>query len=234
MIFCLWVLVVLIVQVDGLNVRVWKSKNDYPVASDFPEKAILEKKSKTLNTAIGFSGGGSRAFTAAMGYLAALRDLDLLKNIRYIGGISGGAWAAITFTYVQNVSDDEVFLCSIKSPEHIRYLDLKEIATGCVRSLPSQEVIPLAYYAWKNGTVDTIAESWSYAISKTYLEPVGILPNTRFSWDADTVNEIKLRNKELADEVFTIPVNKNRPYLIVGTSLVGPSLGAPYTPDNRS
>jgi len=224
----------MIVYVDGLNVKVWKSNNEYPVANDYPEKSLLEKKTKTLNTAIGFSGGGSRAFIAAMGYLAGLRDLDLLKNIRYIGGISGGAWAAITFTYVQNISNDEIFLCSIKSPENIKYNDLKIMDTDCVRSLSSPEVIPIAFNAWKNGIVETIAESWSYAISKTYLEPVGILPNIRFSWDETTVNEIKLRNKELNNEEFIIPKNKNRPFLIIGTALVGPSIGAPYTPDNRN
>ena len=231
--YVLWVLL-LIIYVDGLNVKVWKSNNENPLASDYPEKSILEKKTKTTNTAIGFSGGGSRAFTAAMGYLAGLRDLDLLKNVRYIGGISGGAWAAIVYTYVQNISDDEIFLCSIISPENINYNNLQIMNTNCVRNLSSQEVIPIAINAWKNGIVDTIAESWSYAISKVYLEPIGILPNTRFSWDETTVNEIKFRNKELLNETFLIPKNKNRPFLIIGTTLVGPSYGAPYTPDNRN
>ena len=225
--------VLLISYVDGLNVKVWKSNNENPLASDYPEKSIIEKKTKTTDTAIGFSGGGSRAFTAAMGYLAGLRDLDLLKNVRYIGGISGGAWAAIVYTYVQTISDDEIFLCSITSPENIHYNNLQIMNTNCVRNLSSQEVVPIALNAWKNGIVDTIAESWSYAISKVYLEPIGIIPNTRFSWDETTVNEIKLRNKELSNEIFLIPKNKNRPFLIIGTTLVGPSNGAPYTPDNR-
>jgi predicted acylesterase/phospholipase RssA len=42
--------------------------------------------SQKPNTAIAFSGGGSRAYVAAIGYLAGLNKLDLIKNIRYIGG----------------------------------------------------------------------------------------------------------------------------------------------------
>ena len=48
----------------------------------------MESVTNKPNTAIAFSGGGSRAYIAAIGYLAALSKLDLIKNIRYIGGNS--------------------------------------------------------------------------------------------------------------------------------------------------
>jgi hypothetical protein len=163
-----------------------------------------------------------------MGYLAGLRDLDLLKNVRYIGGISGGGWATTTFTFVQNVSDDQVFLGKIVQPEDIKYEELKDMDPACARSLPYKEMTLIALEALKDKTVDSVAAAWAYAVSKTYLEPVGIMPNKRFSWSAATVSDIKSRNPELANEEFTIPVNANRPFPIIGTTLVGPKDGAPF------
>ena len=67
-----------------LNVKSWQSLHDYPAFTDFPESSVKEVLLKP-NTAIGFSGGGSRAYICALGYLAGLSELDLIKNIRYIG-----------------------------------------------------------------------------------------------------------------------------------------------------
>jgi len=209
-----------------LNARAWKSQSAYPTASDFPESELLKSKP---NTAIAFSGGGSRAYTAAMGYLAGLYELDLLKNVRYIGGVSGGAWATTTFTYVQNVSDDQVFLGKIVQPEDIRYEELKIMDPSCARSVVYKELTLIALEAMKDKTVSSLAEAWSYGVSKTYLEPMGIMPDKRFSWNAKAVADIKARNPSLADADFTIPVNQNRPYPIIGTTLVGPIEAAPFT-----
>lgn len=209
-----------------LNARAWRSSGAYPTAADFPETELLKNKP---NTAIAFSGGGSRAYTAAMGYLAGLRDLDLLKNVRYIGGISGGAWATTTFTFVQNVTDDNVFLGKIVQPADIKYEELKEMDPACARSLSYKELTLIAIQALKDKVVDSVGAAWSYAVSKTYLEPVGIMPNKRFSWNANTVSDIKKRNSQLANEDFTIPVAADRPFPVIGTTLVGPIDGAPFT-----
>lgn len=70
-----------------LYVKSWQSLNEFPAFTDFPESSVKEVLLKP-NTAIGFSGGGSRAYVCALGYLAGLSELDLIKNIRYIGNSS--------------------------------------------------------------------------------------------------------------------------------------------------
>jgi hypothetical protein len=60
----------------------WKSRTQIPESTDFPELKISSVNQRP-NTAILFSGGGSRSFIASIGYLAALTKLDLIKNIRY-------------------------------------------------------------------------------------------------------------------------------------------------------
>lgn len=229
-IFIVVSLAVLVAHVSAvLNARAWKSSADYPTAADYPETELLKSKP---NTALAFSGGGSRAYIATMGYLAAIRDLDLLKNVRYIGGISGGGWATTTFTFVQNVTDDNIFLGEIVAPEDIKLEDLKKMDPACARSLPYKDVTVMMLEAMKNGL--SAAAAWSYAISKTYLEPVGIKPGLRFSWDADSVADIKRRNPELVDEEFAIPTMSNRPFPVIGTALVGPLEGAPFIPSTQN
>ena len=61
-----------------LNAKAHQAITNYPSIADFPEYNLLDDKE---NVAIGFSGGGSRAFTAAFGYLSALDQLGLMKKI---------------------------------------------------------------------------------------------------------------------------------------------------------
>jgi hypothetical protein len=88
---------------DTINFKAWQSSKDYPEPNDYPElheESVLSRP----NTAIAFTGGGSRSFLASIGYIAGLTELGLIPNIRYISGISGGSWATLTYTYSQLVS----------------------------------------------------------------------------------------------------------------------------------
>lgn len=92
----------------------------------------------------------------------------------------------------------------------------------------------MAYDAIKAGTVKGFADAWCHATQETYYGPVGIKQSTRFSWNQETVNDIKKRNPSLKNEVFLLPTNKDRPFPIVGTAIVGPNEGGPYSYDTRN
>lgn len=214
------------------SAKVWQSLKEYPSIDDFPEKDILSSRP---NTAIGFTGGGSRAYTASVGYLAGLAKLDLLKNIRYVGGISGGAWATTVFTYAQNIPDD-VLLGEIKNPEDITQDNLKVMDPKCARGFASAELTLIGAEAYFSGKVDSVAGAWCYGVSKTYLEPAGIMPNQYFSYSSNMVSDILKRNSRsgLTTKDFLLPANTERPFSIIGTTLVGPNEGAPYTMEKQN
>lgn len=216
--------------VADFSARAWQSANEYPNESDFPEIPLLRHRP---NTAIGFTGGGSRAYTAAMGYLAGLHKLDLLKNIRYVGGISGGSWATYTFSFAQNVTDDDVLLGPILNPEDFSLEKLKEMDPNCARRLTDTDITLLGLKAWTRGEVHSIAGAWAYGVSKSYLEPVGVTPGKYMSWNDATVADITKRNPQLSASDFTT-VKLDRPFPIIGTALVGPAEGAPYTTKNQN
>lgn len=105
---------------------------------------------------------------------------------------------------------------------------------SCVRGLTNVNFVGMGMDAIKNGIVEGMADAWCYSTQETYYEPVGIKRATRFSWNEATVEDIKKRNPSLQNEIFLLPTNKNRPYPLVGSAIVGPNAGAPYSYDTRN
>ena len=72
------------------NAQAWQAATgSCPVPTDFPETRDANLMARS-NTGVVFTDGGSRSYLASAGYMAALLELDLVKNIRYISGISAG------------------------------------------------------------------------------------------------------------------------------------------------
>lgn len=218
---------------EALNVNAWQSASAYPKASDYPESSLPEINSRP-STAISFSGGGSRSFTAAMGYLGGLNELGLIDKVRYIGGISGGSWAASVFTYAQNVTDDSTLLGEVVRPSEIVYDELLHVEPKCARSLTAAPTAAIAIKALKDKLVGSVSDAYCYGVMKGYHEPMGITPATRFSWSEATVSDIRKRNPELVEEPFLVPGNSNRPFMVIGSAIVGPDEGAPYPSKNHN
>jgi hypothetical protein len=216
----------------NLNARAWQSEGDYPTVDDFPETAFLSSKP---STAIAFSGGGARAYISAVGELAALHSLQLIHNIRYIGGISGGTWATTVYSYAQNATNDDIFLGRITMPEHISLEGLKVMDPRCMRSV-TREIFAGEWTIdlVKEKGLDGLAEAWTDSVQSIYLEPFAIKSKTRFSWSQEVVDDIKSRNPDLANEEFLLPTNSDRPYPVIGSTLVGPYNAAPFEPDDKN
>ena len=55
-----------------------------------------------------FSGGGSRALTAALGAYRGLTALGLMEKVSFISSVSGGTWASAAYTYLPSAISDAV------------------------------------------------------------------------------------------------------------------------------
>lgn len=212
------------------NARAWRSENDYPDVTDFPEVSLLKNRP---NNAIAFTGGGSRSYLLGLGYLSALHKLDLMKNVRYLGGISGGGWVTMTYSWAQNVVSEEVFLGPVVNPEDFSMNKLNEMDKSCARSYTDKVLALEAYKDWKTGIAPTLADAYATSFGRIYMEPVGVTPNKLFSWNADTVKDILSRNPQLSEADFTTIV-RDRPFPIIGWTNIGPYEGAPYTSKNNN
>ena len=92
--------------------RAWRGMDSDGALPTFPELELPELQKKR-NTAVAFSGGGLRAYTATFGALRSLLDLELLQHTRYITGVSGGAWATAVYTYYNPLAGPQVGLYPI-------------------------------------------------------------------------------------------------------------------------
>lgn len=229
--FLLLALLLSLSNVAAVNVKAWQSLNAFQSASDFPEVELLGGKP---NTAIGFTGGGSRAYLAALGHLAGLRDLDLLKNVRYIGGISGGAWATMSYVYAQHTTDDQILLGDIIPPEEITVDRLNQMDPRCLRYNTYKNLTLVALEGYAKDKEAGIAAAWVYGVSKTYLEPIGVVPGQFFSWNDAVVSDIVSRNRlSLSKKDFIVPKG-NKPFPIIGATVVGPASCGPYEPKTQN
>ncbi|RYD80282.1 MAG: hypothetical protein EOP84_12160 [Verrucomicrobiaceae bacterium] len=162
-----------------------------------------------------FSGGGSRAATAAAGQLRGLKEIGLLKRARYISSVSGGSWAATPFTFIQQEKMDD-FLERYVRPESINDSHLRPGCHSLVEASTKARVVwpALGRLSFLRGS-----ESYSRTIGRCYLQPFGLDAfNGWFTWNADTMNRTRANNPQSRMLMERAPhvVPPGRPYLIVG------------------
>src|SRR5688500_13437767 len=84
--------------------RTW----DTTTETVYPERDDPDYKvpwlSEKHNFGVAFSGGGTRAAAATLGQLRALECLGWLDRARYVSAVSGGAWAAVPYLYLDRKS----------------------------------------------------------------------------------------------------------------------------------
>lgn len=199
--------------------KIWDSTDsDFKFPElDYPE--ISNKK----NVGITFSGGGNRSASLTIGYLRALHELELIKDIRYLSCVSGGGWASIPYTYHDKSIDEKTFLGKTIDP---KTLTLDAINDGASRSF--------AHTISETKLLDDIImspfagdERFAKIMSHLYLKPY-LIDNRKkfFSLNNEVVNQILKRkgNEELGPRDF-YTVTNDKPYLIAGGILarsIGP------------
>ena len=149
------------------KVKAWQAADpSWPVPSDFPELDDDNLKRRP-STGVAFTGGGSRSYLASAGYMAALEELGLVPNIRYITGISGGAWFTMCYTYSKEEVSDAILLGPIVSPENFTRSVLQEMDPQCMRRVTSGDFIPAMLKEMKKDHVG-MGEAWVNRVRVPY------------------------------------------------------------------
>jgi hypothetical protein len=210
-----------------LRTRLWHGDGSHLV---FPEQQ-LGIRSDTANSAICFSGGGMVSLSATMGQLRGLDGLGLIPRIRYLSSVSGGARAAIAFTYYRSgARDDAEFLGPITPPERISFPGLRVLPPERLGHLGITDPTVTMFLLSNQGVAGD--QLWLQAAGINYLAPFGLYDPAeggRFSYDAATVASIKANNPSLAGATFyTVRDPLTRPYLIAETIFVCPTTASPF------
>ncbi|MCP4627559.1 MAG: hypothetical protein GY850_29195 [bacterium] len=230
----------------SINARLWMSDSSnrkYEFAEQtYPDYDLMRR---TPNTGICFSGGGTRALTAAMGQLRGLGlrrergGLDLMKNVRYISCVSGGSWASTAYTYYNSgPQDDQVFLGPVTAPQDATWQALGELDPNCLGHTATQSLRNILI-----DLADKVPEHllWISAIGEIFFQPFGIYDRTvpaGFTLNGASEDDIKNRNthngklnpalEKIRFHKVRDPGDYPRPYLIINASLIGPKSLAPF------
>jgi hypothetical protein len=232
---------------DCLVTRYWDiPSDDYKQAGDamFPETPVLRDR---LDLGITFSGGGTRSASASLGQLRGLERLGWLQHVKYVSAISGGAWAAIPFTYARSSLDD--FLGPYVPPDTLTVDMVKGPALGelgvaiAKSSLLSGSLREgfAGFLDFRNGQQDIPNQLLTQVVSlsnrlrreggrpdKTYARLLGDVfidplvgkgsSGELFSWDGDSLAEMRALNPgKLGAFVLA---HARRPFLIASGSMV--------------
>jgi hypothetical protein len=199
--------------------KIWDATRDnftFPEIDD-PQYKVVEIETRP-NVGLAFSGGGTRSASCVLGQLRGLKDLNLLKNVRYISCVSGGSWASVPFAYLNDNWTDEMFLGQVIPPEDLTVEALKKTDRNSFAHLISNSVIIDDFF--EHAIRFAGDETYSRAIGDVFLEPLEIDSLKRsFSLNSVSVSNILNNNSRLnADDFYT--VRAGRPFLIVGSSLL--------------
>jgi hypothetical protein len=221
----------IIVKPSSYNARVWTMRQS--TESKFPEEELPGwPYDDTTNTGICFSGGGSRALSAAMGQMRGLRALGLLSKARYISCVSGGSWASTAYTFLPSFISDDDFLGQNLEPDQIRWSELGGFPPECLGNSATHSLWDALAYM-KKIAVPKDAR-WLRTVGYLFLKPFGkTAANSNglnnldwlFTWDDETRQEILSNNPGMAVNFYTVE-NENRadrrPYLIVNGTWIWP------------
>lgn len=212
----------------------------------YPQDSGMPSLPGDLKGSVGvcFSGGGSRACTAALGQMRGLHHLKLLNRdkIKCISSVSGGTWASVLYAFRSADIDIDTFLGGVaidpgkltwgahsaeNKAEILDYLDFNNL--GMVPTRLSPELIIKTMIQLHDQYHYPACDLWIHAIGKLVLAPFGLAQvdaDGNFlkymgytqQWIED--NPVKLNPGQLNVEDFdAIPDDPLRPYLITNTSV---------------
>ena len=209
---------------NDLNAQLVPTPRDARIrTSDF-----LDQGATPGNVAICLSGGGSRALTAGMGQMRALRALksgneDLVSLARALSTVSGGSWLGTTWSFLPPTTSDDAYLNEFvadpsrlvpsQTEGHSRAETLDELPHGNIGQAIAQESFSAVGLALKalllhvHGKVP-VHDVWRTLIGLHILQPYGLFnggdqqaPTSLFSYDPSTLQkDVVGPNPSLADE----------------------------------
>jgi len=97
-----------------------------------------------IETAICFSGGGSRSLTLVMGQLRALSSLGVMPGVDAISAVSGGSWATSVYMFAK--ADEKSLLGDVSSPSSLSMSKLKQTPPALGNTIVAGNVLTNAAY----------------------------------------------------------------------------------------
>jgi hypothetical protein len=201
-------------------IRVWQTDGE---RCQYPEHYLVGAGPLT---GVCFSGGSTRAYAAAIGQLRALTELGLIRRIHYISAVSGGAWAAVAYTFYAGSGESDLeILGKVETPSTLSIENLDQINSDALGYAATLDFSRVLWTTHQDSSIP-VSDVWSHAIGRMFLEPFGLFDSkcrTGFTLDTETYQEFCRRNpSEHRPEPHRVRAVAARPYLLVHATLNWP------------
>ncbi len=151
---------------ERVRVRVWTETGP----GRAPEQRAGVLAAPLPQTAVCFSGGGTRSMAATVGQLRGLAALGLLDRVGYLSCVSGSSWAVVPYLYAADGGDR---LGAVTGPEHLTRAGLDRLDARSLL-LPATRRFRDTLETLEAGGTVRPDEVWIRAIGETFLEPCGL------------------------------------------------------------
>jgi len=178
---------------------------------------------------VSFSGGGPRAFSAALGQMRGLYNTGFIDIVGAISCVSGGTWFGTLFSYAPTSITDSQLLGPVIEPQDITLNNISSIDSNCIGSsllgltnLGITTAFALFYTQYKLGYLP-FNRIYSRILNFIMLTPFNLESTyTLFSLDQASVQAILNNNSGLTASNF-YTMRPDRPYFIAGSTQVYPT-----------
>ncbi len=203
---------------EYVNTIIWKTDSSFVFPEQQPEHP--DYIGSKCDVGICFSGGGTRSASCTHGQLKALYAAGLLDKVGYVLCVSGGAWAALPFTYLDKHWTEGHFFGAILEPESLTYDVLSSIhKRNYLHTVTHAGILDDMIKYWLSFSTD---KTFSRAVGKIFLDHFDL--NKKNKWFANSqnhVDDILSRNEKLKPSDFYTPHPK-RPFLIATGAFLRP------------
>ena len=177
-------------------------------------------KTPNINkTSIAISGGGTRSFSASIGYFRALQRMNL-TNYQYVSTVSGGSWFYGLYAFSNRVNIDKLLGKSLKPNE----MTLKNLKNANVQNkefmghvFSGKDILEflLEELLSPNSQIDL---AWNNAIGKMLLEPYKLNMEKPIAISKEHADNILKHNPRLGKPL----VQLDKSFWICNTTLCNP------------
>ncbi|MFB9215812.1 patatin-like phospholipase family protein [Vibrio sinaloensis] len=194
-------------------IEYWAQQNYFPELDLQCFKQGGEYAERDLG--IAFAGGGTRSAACTLGQLKALHDLDLIDRVKYISAVSGGGWAAVPYSFTNNL---EAYFGKILEPNKITTSLCKHTLPGSLqRAITSS---PLIFNLLKGGGKLRGDESFAYALGQVFLKPYDLESRSRYFTFNDETKSAALSGFPNGMSAQFQLSRDGAPFLILGATLL--------------
>lgn len=149
-----------------VRARVWTEED----VAQAPEQRDGVLRESLPQTAVCFSGGGTRSMVATIGQLRGLAALGALERVGYLSCVSGSAWAVVPFLFAV---DGIARLGAVTPPRHLTLEHLERVPEGSLLAPVIDSFRDWLVAIDEDATVRS-DQTWCRAVGEVFLGPHGL------------------------------------------------------------